>query len=173
MSEMLIQAFVERTSEESIEEMLQFEPAMEFTVKSSLLLSPAAIDVARRFTVSLRIINPLEKTKTVYQDTVLGTAEVCYGVLRWGTPVAGENNIRKIYEISGGIDDQTEEDSFAHITDLYEKYLCTGKLSNEEAGIYKNLLCNYSDVFSKDEWDLGQTHLTEHEIITGEQRPIK
>lgn len=116
-------------------------------------------------------MNPLDETKTVYQDTVLGTAKVCFEVLKGGTQVARETNIRKIAEMGdGGVDGPTENDSFAHIRDLYERSLCN--LSSEEAEIFKTLLCSYSDVF-KDEWDLGQTHLAEHKIITGEQRPIK
>lgn len=46
--------------------------------KSSLLLASAAIDVVRKVTVPLRIMNPLEEPKTVFQDTVLGTGEVCF-----------------------------------------------------------------------------------------------
>lgn len=37
------------------------------------------------------------------------------------------------------------------------------KLSEEEE-IFKNLLFNYIDFSSKDEWDLGKTHLTWHKL---------
>lgn len=39
-------------------------------------------------------------------------------------------------------------------------------MPEDDAEIFKDLLWNYRDVFSKDEWDLGRTHLTEHEIVT-------
>ena len=35
------------------------------------------------------------------------------------------------------------------------------------------LINKFQDVFSKDEWDLGLTHLTEHAISTGDAAPIK
>ncbi|XP_062602935.1 uncharacterized protein LOC134264683 [Saccostrea cucullata] len=171
MSEMLIQAFVERNSEEDKEKMYLFESSPEFTAKSSLLVAPAAIDIVRKVTVPLRIMNPLEETKTLYQDTVLGTAEVCLEVSRLGLQVAEENNVRRVAENGEGLEGQTEEESLAHLTDLYERSI--SNLSKEEAKTLKTLLKSYSDVFSKNEWDLGRTHLTEHEIITENHRPIK
>ena len=35
------------------------------------------------------------------------------------------------------------------------------------------LLIQYQDSFSRDEWDLGLAHLTEHAIKTGDAPPIK
>ena len=39
--------------------------------------------------------------------------------------------------------------------------------------MYKYLLKKFKDSFSKDEYDLGLTHLTEHIIETGNARPVK
>ena len=34
-------------------------------------------------------------------------------------------------------------------------------------------LIKFQDTFSKDEWDFGVTHLTEHSIKTGYAQPVK
>lgn len=153
------------------DETILFEPSLRFTAKSSLLLASAAIDVVRRVTVPLRIMNPLEEPKTVFQDTVLGTGEVCFEVSRLGSQGTGECNVRKVAASGKGLEGQIEEESLAHLTDLYER--SSINLSEDEADIFKDLLWNYRDVFSKDEWDLGRTQLTEHEIVTENHRPIK
>lgn len=171
MSEMLIQAFAEGNTEEATDETILFEPSPRFTAKSSLLLASAAIDVVRRVTVPLRIMNPLEEPKTVFQDTVLGTGEVCFEVSILESQGTGECNVRKAAASGKGLEGQIEEESLAHLTDLYER--SSINLSEDEADIFKDLLWNYRDVFSKDEWDLGRTQLTEHEIVTENHRPIK
>lgn len=144
MSEMLIQAFVEGNTEEATDETILFEPSPRFTAKSSLLLASAAIDVVRRVTVPLRIMNPLEEPKTVFQDTVLGTGEVCFEVSRLGSQGTGECNVRKVAASGKGLEGQIEEESLAHLTDLYER--SSINLSEDEVNIFKDLLWNYRDV---------------------------
>ena len=56
-----------------------------------------------------------------------------------------------------------------YLRELYDKSIC-GKL---EKVVIESLLVQYQDIFSKDETDLGKTHLTEHEIDIGNARPIK
>ena len=58
----------------------------------------------------------------------------------------------------------------SHIEDLIERSL-EGWSAKEQAAI-KKLLTQYQDVFSKNEFDLGKTHLVEHTIDTGDAKPI-
>ena len=57
-----------------------------------------------------------------------------------------------------------------HIEDLIERS-SEGWSAKEQAAI-KKLLIQYQDVFSKNEFDLGKTHLVEHTIDTGDAKPI-
>lgn len=56
-----------------------------------------------------------------------------------------------------------------HLEDLYKS--SSELLSQAERQILKEQLIYYQDVFSKYEWDIGNTNLTEHEIHTGKQPP--
>ena len=58
-----------------------------------------------------------------------------------------------------------------HLLSLYEKS-STGLVADEKRKLI-NLLIKYQDSFSRSEWDLGFTNLTEHAINTGDARPIK
>ena len=48
----------------------------------------------------------------------------------------------------------------------------TAGWSEDEQLAIKKLLVKYQDVFSKDEMDLGRTHLIEHSIDTGDALPV-
>ncbi|MCG8110539.1 MAG: reverse transcriptase family protein, partial [Candidatus Thiodiazotropha endolucinida] len=58
-----------------------------------------------------------------------------------------------------------------HLSDLYERTV-KGLNANEKERIFE-LLTQFQDNFSKDEWDIGLTHLTEHAIPTGDAATIK
>ena len=46
-------------------------------------------------------------------------------------------------------------------------------LTDEQRLIFFNLLIRHQSVFAKNKYDLGQTDLVQHEIDTGDNRPIK
>ena len=54
---------------------------------------------------------------------------------------------------------------------LFER--ATAKRSKAEQRAISRLLHSFHDVLSRDEFDLGQTHLVEHHIETGEAAPLK
>ena len=60
---------------------------------------------------------------------------------------------------------------FAHLKPLMETV--ADDVTQEEKGNLASLLEEYSDVFSKSEFDLGCTGLAQHKIDTGVSRPIK
>ena len=75
MSDAIIPASIERIANTSRQNKnLLLEPfRIFFGENSSLLLAPALINIVKRITVPVRVMNPLKESKTVYQDTVLGT----------------------------------------------------------------------------------------------------
>ena len=58
-----------------------------------------------------------------------------------------------------------------YLQDLYER--STQNKTDGEKKAIGNLLLQFQQVFSKDDNDLGRTHLVEHEIDTGDSKPIK
>ena len=58
-----------------------------------------------------------------------------------------------------------------HLKTLFEK--ATAKWSKAEQRAISWLLHSFHDVFCRDEFDLGKTHLVEHHIETGEAAPVK
>ena len=58
-----------------------------------------------------------------------------------------------------------------HLQTLFEG--ATAKQSKAEQRAISQLLNSFHDVFSRDEFDLGKTHLVEHHIETGEAAPVK
>ena len=58
-----------------------------------------------------------------------------------------------------------------HLKGLYEESI-KGKSKVQEVQVH-SFLQKHEEVFSKDEYDLGHTHLVEHTIDTGDAKPIK
>ena len=74
-------------------------------------------------------------------------------------------------DLTPALSDSHENRIPPYLRELYDKSIC-GKFVEEKA-VIESLLVQYQDIFSKDETDLGRTHLIEHEIDTGNARPIK
>ena len=64
-----------------------------------------------------------------------------------------------------------ETDIPEHLLTMYQK--ATERKTEEEKRIIRDIVVGFQDVFSTSEMDLGRTHLTVHEIPTGEARPVK
>ncbi|MEW8104750.1 MAG: reverse transcriptase family protein [Candidatus Thiodiazotropha endolucinida] len=58
-----------------------------------------------------------------------------------------------------------------HLSDLYAR--ASTNLTRAEKERVADLLIRFQDTFSRDEWDLGLTNLTEHAIPTGDSAPIR
>ena len=67
--------------------------------------------------------------------------------------------------------DEGLEEVPAHIVELMER--STRGWSHPQQQAIKKLLLKHADVFSKDEFDIGLTDLMEHEIDTGDAKPIR
>ena len=59
----------------------------------------------------------------------------------------------------------------SHLQDLFKR--SSQQLTSTQQLILKDLLCQYSDVFSSHEYDIGTFTAIEHGIDTGDSKPIK
>lgn len=69
------------------------------------------------------------------------------------------------------IGEKSDEALPKHLVGLYEK--SSKELDVDEKNLLRQLLIKFQDSFSKDEWDLGLTHIAEHAIDAGDAAPVK
>ena len=76
-------------------------------------------------------------------------------------------DVRKVKTSSDGVLEELPQ----HLADLYER--SSELLSSDEQKRLVEVLTEYSDVFSKDDFDIGNSNLVEHKIETGDAKPVK
>ena len=109
-----------------------------------------------------RILNPSPTPVSIRRGMVLGLAE---GIDSSETSYTQEDIIRR---------SDTESDGNnlpEHLQKMFED--SSAGLTPPECDKLRGLLTKYSTVFSKNEDDLGCTHLVEHAIDTGDATPVK
>jgi len=135
---------------------LQFKPSVT-TVEAQKLrpgiyigrtLIPSDIDKAK-----VCIVNTLQKPQLLTKGTCLGNLQVANLVEEATT------------------EEKKEEDSESVLPKLMGKL--PDELDQEERCAIRSLLQKYEDIFSKNEFDIGRTHLVEYHIDTGDHRPIR
>jgi len=195
MCEAIIDVLVDRDEDAPSYEdsRVLIEAAPSFTEKHSVLVAPTLCDISKDVTARVRLINPYDEPVSIRQDTVVGIVQVVdretelmseenpderdnFGSVRriaLGTSGECVETIRR--EVPGMVVDEGKSTGPsvvpAHLTDLYDR---TAKGLNEsEKTKLAKLLVDFKDSFSKNEYDLGLTHLAEHVIDTGDAAPIK
>ena len=189
-SEMIVDAFIERTDDDKGDQSeVLIEPSGHFEERYQLRMAASLADIRHHTSHKVRIMNPFNESREISQDSVIGFAseiERIEGVI----PHSGGNNqesspldtshilvtnenkpltdssrtpVRRLQE--------TVYEVPSHLTELYTKSSKT--LTEFERDKVKQMLQAHSDTFSKDEFDIGMTTLTEHVIDVGSQRPIK
>ena len=143
------------------------------------------VDNQTNVTSKVSVLNPFPYAVRLRQDSIVGCAEPINE-----TPVVlaeeedsdlrDNTNIRRIsfQKLEDPHLSSRRNDGKAmpktiinsHPKDLFEKITTEGW--DKDMATIANLLIRYQDVFSKDEWDLVCTHLTEHSINTGTAAPI-
>ena len=164
-SEVIVDAFVER-KDNLIDESgdLMIQPRTEFLERNSVMMASTVVNVTRRVTVPCRILNLNNEEVSLHQNTVIGTAESC-------TVETTELPTECIRKVKKETSDSEENGVPSYLKSLYDESVVN--LTESESFQFQKFLTRYGKAFSKDEWDLGATHLVEHEIDTGLNRPIK
>ena len=191
-SEAIIDVYIERREYDDFSSESEYivEPTEHFQEECPLQMATTLVDINEGCTCKVRLLNPFATSVSIKQDAVLAQAEPIEGVPR--TLIDEEDvkesgnysRIRRLQLIADdavtssstikqckGMEETTSCSVPHHLTGLYEKS-SVGLQATEKEKI-KQLLVKYRDSFSKDEWDLGLTHLAVHPINTGSAEPIK
>ena len=190
---------MDSTSEDVLQDEVMIEPAPDFSKRHSLVMASSLADLKGTQICKVRVMNPFDRPAVILENTVLGFAEPFTGVLDELVRVEDEQEldnqdaVRRIQlcrsseiGMSEGVRHLSMEQKVnaqdtrsienphkvpSHLQDLFQK-ASDGK-TPEQKDMLESLLCEYQDVFSKDETDLGLTNIAEHEIDTSGARPIK
>ena len=142
------------------------EPASKFLARSSLLVARTVVD-PRQETVYLRLLNPTERPRTVYKETVAA----------WCEPVQEEkfpDATKRVAVCEKSTEGQTTsapESVPDHLGELLER---SGRdLTADQTTAVAALLASFADVFSSTKGDIGRTGAVKHSIDTGDASPIR
>ena len=166
------------------------EPTEHFQEKYPLSMAATLVDINKGCTCRVRILNPYPTALSIKQDAVVGQAVPIEG--KPMVLIQQESNaeqeiylqIRRIdfekkeeiaSETSHNTSRKVVDESFKilpeHLVDLHQR--ASTDMGFEESQKVANLLNRFQDCFSKDEWDLGLTHLAEHKTKTENAAPVK
>ena len=139
------------------------EPTEKLLKSNQLLLAKTVVDTGNP-TIPVRLMNPTDEPRKIYQNTVVAICEPASEVV--------ERNLMVSTCSLGTLDETADSWEIPdHLAVLYErscKYLEPDQ--QRELG---SLLTEYRNSFVKTSNDLGRTDLVEHKINTGDARPIK
>ncbi len=170
-SEAIIDVFVDGKDTGSVVDRsnIIIEPSSAFQERYNVAMASSLCDAEANVTHQIRLMNPSVTDVSINQDVVVGTAEIIVGephvIMSMENKCEREN--RQVPHIRR-VQHQHVPD---HLKSLYDS-ACSNRSEEEQARIAKTLM-NFQDSFSKDEYDLGLTHLIEHCIDVGDHGPIK
>ena len=195
-------AYLDREEHVNVEEERHFLVEMHPNLPEGYgcLLAPTVVDVANTTTIPVHIFNPHSNPIVIRQDSVVGqveTVKVQQTIAEYENPneVGNDSAARRVtLHGTGGLKGRTHMSRYQakfyrksitrkttiqaptvplpdHLKCLYEESI-EGKSKVQHAQV-PSLLLKHEKVFSKDEYDLGHTHLVEYTIDTGNAKPIK
>ena len=167
---------------------IMVEATEKFQNNHSLALARTLYSFNDKCIKKIRVINPLPAVTTIKKGTVIGMAEV----IREDCILFDENKdkvteVKKTSKHSVIMDRKTRKnhntvknikhnpiedvDVPEHLRDLFKK--ATQDKNEKQKKILASILKDCAEAFSKNEDDLGCTHLGQHEINTGFTLPVK
>ena len=182
-SECVIDVYLERKEYDDFSSEKEYivEPTDHFKEEYPLQMASTLVDINRACTCKVRVLNPFPTAMSIKQDAVIAKAEPIVGspqVIFAKESAEEEENFhraRSIKLLQEGVERfQDAEPATArevqtdikppvpqHLQDLFER--SAKDLDESQKGKVEDLLSNYQDTFSRDEWDIGLTNLAEHE----------
>jgi hypothetical protein len=160
------------------------EPTEDFKDRYQLILACTLVDINGAATSKVRVLNPFSVDVKLRQDAVISKAEMVEKIVsivtdqEYSSEAENLDKFRRIEVVTKekmepeiGLPKAEPEDVPNHLTELYTEAL-KGHASGE-AKIIAGLLVKHQHTFSKDEWDIGLTHLVEHPIKPNDAEPVK
>ena len=156
------------------------EAIPELSEHSSIVVAPSLINLAE-ITSKIRVMNPNSHDVMIHPNQALASAELVQDPLY--TILEQEdtqliNNYDIVRSISTGNVQPPCRDPQASTAPVVPPHVSPmlqdlESIAEKEKIALANLLAEFSDVFSKDDYDLGLCTLTEHVIDTGDAKPVK
>lgn len=153
-SEMFVEGTLNRelTGEECL-----LEPS-DYIKHRGLLVAKSVVRPEKQ-TVCLSVLNLCKKGIKLTQDTIVASVHVVSSI------IAPTNSTEHVGEKTSG------NEFPDHLKGLLDG--CPTDLTSENKQKLKDLIVEFQDIFSSPEGPLGRTQLVEHEINTGNQKPVK
>ena len=92
-------------------------------------------------------------------------------VLAYAEEVCSKMEPVGIQKVEVAEQEKVEREITEHLINLFEK--SKGELNGQEQTHLRELLCDFEDVFAKNEFDLGKFNAIQHGIDTGSNHPVK
>ena len=190
-SECVVDVLIERHEYDdfSSEKDYIVEPTEHFQAEYPLQMAFTLVDINEGCTCKVKLLNPFPTAMSIKQDAVIGKAEPINGkpaVIANQEDEAEKDSYSRVRRVkliseempesmsatvSRSVSESENLEVPEHLVALHNK--TAAGLSDSEKDRVAHLLCKFADSFSKDEWELGLTHLTSHAIKTEEAAPVK
>ena len=146
------------TGAKSYDGLAVIEPAEKSEIADKGMVVARVLVRANEETLPIRVFNPGKMQCVVKKGTMAGSL----------TPVS-EADVDHVTLLSQGAEVPRQVPD--HLTDLLRR--STEGVDHRHHNRIGQLLCDYRDIFSADDDDIGRTDLVKHHIHTGDARPIK
>jgi hypothetical protein len=179
----VIDVYVERFEEDDEQSSVSFliEPNEKFAGAEHLVMATTLVDINIAPTCKLRIMNPFDDEAVLRQYAEIGRAE---GIEKVVSVSAEEDasdidnlcQVRRVQLMNAVTSEQEANVGDAsqlppNLQELFKSAMEDKPRHHKEA--IAGLFMKHSATFSKDDWDIRLTHLTEHTIDKGTAAPIK
>lgn len=140
------------------------EPSKQFMSKHGVFVGKVLVN-SDKSSVPLRMYNPQDEPIVLYKGSTVGVVSPVDSIIEELPNEDIEEQINHVANDSGEI---TVPE---HLQDLWKRG--SEHITKAESIKLAELLIKYQHVFSTSDSDIGQTDLTEHDIVTTDQIPIK
>ena len=141
---------------------VMLEPSRKIVQSKGLLVAKTVLKTKGRY-IPVRVCNVMDEPITVYAGSQLGIVSQTevFTVIK-----ECEHKINRI-----SVQEQNSNPVPEYLIDLYERSI--KDLPQDKHNLVSSFLTKNSDVFAKNDQDLGSTNIVKHDINTGTEPPIK